>query len=102
MSSAPQAEDGEYTGRDEVAAIHDMLAEKLAPPSYYGRNLDALYDILTDMTEVTEIRIDRPWRARPVDRYVDRVLRTISDAAEENGDIRLVEAAYETSGRNMA
>lgn len=83
-------------------AIHDMLAKELAAPPYYGRNLDALYDILTDTAEMTEIRIERPWRARPVDRYVDRVLRTISDAAEANGNIRLVEAAYETSERNMA
>ena len=27
--------------------VHDLLSEKLAFPEYYGRNLDALYDLLS-------------------------------------------------------
>ena len=29
-------------------AVHDHLAEQLHLPDYYGRNLDALYDLLTE------------------------------------------------------
>ena len=29
--------------------LHDLLAEDLSLPDYYGRNLDALYDCLTQM-----------------------------------------------------
>lgn len=29
-------------------AVHDHLAEQLHLPEYYGRNLDALYDLLTE------------------------------------------------------
>ena len=29
-------------------AAHDHLAEQLELPEYYGRNLDALYDLLTE------------------------------------------------------
>lgn len=29
-------------------AAHDHLAERLSLPDYYGRNLDALYDLLTE------------------------------------------------------
>lgn len=29
--------------------LHDLLAESLCLPDYYGRNLDALYDCLTQM-----------------------------------------------------
>ena len=29
-------------------AIHDFLAKELEFPSYYGKNLDALYDVLTE------------------------------------------------------
>jgi RNAse (barnase) inhibitor barstar len=29
-------------------SLHDRLQESLTPPSWYGRNLDALYDALTD------------------------------------------------------
>lgn len=38
-------------------AIHDQLAETLHFPDYYGRNLDALYDCLTDVQEDAQIRL---------------------------------------------
>ncbi len=31
--------------------LHDALAKELRLPDYYGRNLDALYDILTEQGE---------------------------------------------------
>lgn len=31
--------------------LHDVLASALELPDHYGRNLDALYDCLTDMSE---------------------------------------------------
>ena len=34
-------------------ALHDVLSEAFAFPDYYGRNLDALYDLLTEMSEDT-------------------------------------------------
>ena len=30
--------------------LHDALARELALPAWYGRNLDALYDCLTEQT----------------------------------------------------
>lgn len=41
----------------DIGQIHDILAASLEFPAWYGRNLDALYDCLTDMREETEIRI---------------------------------------------
>ena len=32
-------------------ALHGYLARELALPGYYGKNLDALFDCLTDMDE---------------------------------------------------
>ena len=40
-----------YTPRQ----IHEYIAEKLGFPEYYGKNLDALYDCLTDISEPTAI-----------------------------------------------
>ena len=37
--------------------IHDYLAKELNFPSHYGKNLDALYDCLTDINEETEIEL---------------------------------------------
>ena len=36
--------------------LHDTLAAALDFPDWYGRNLDALYDCLTDLAEEKEIR----------------------------------------------
>ena len=37
--------------------FHRMFAEKLALPGFYGENLDALYDCLTDMPQPTIITL---------------------------------------------
>lgn len=37
--------------------LHDTLAASLPLPNWYGRNLDALYDCLTDLQEETMIQI---------------------------------------------
>ena len=37
--------------------LHDVLASALPLPDWYGRNLDALYDCLSDIREETEIRL---------------------------------------------
>ena len=40
------------------AALHALLFKELTLPAYYGRNLDALYDCLTDpLPEKVEIRL---------------------------------------------
>ena len=36
-------------------AAHDLLAARLGLPEYYGRNLDALYDALTERGEPTRL-----------------------------------------------
>ncbi len=35
--------------------LHQVIAEKLNFPSWYGNNLDALYDCLTDLEEDTHL-----------------------------------------------
>ena len=35
--------------------LHDTLATRLHLPPWYGRNLDALYDCLTDVQEETVV-----------------------------------------------
>lgn len=37
----------------DKAALHCALAQALEFPDYYGNNLDALYDCLTDIREET-------------------------------------------------
>lgn len=35
--------------------LHDALSSALAFPDYYGRNLDALYDCLTEISQDTHL-----------------------------------------------
>ena len=37
--------------------LHAALARELALPDWYGGNLDALYDCLTDLGEETVLRV---------------------------------------------
>ncbi len=41
-----------------MSDIHNIFSEELCFPDYYGRNLDALYDCLSDVTEEVEIIIE--------------------------------------------
>ena len=45
---------GDAVGND-TRAIHRILKETLGFPDYYGENLDALYDCLTDIREDTAV-----------------------------------------------
>ena len=69
---------------DRVSA-HSHLAERLELPTYYGRNLDALYDVLTDIGEETEIILTAPAAvAEQMGKYGEALLATLQEAAEEN------------------
>lgn len=39
-------------GLEDKAQLHEVLAQALEFPDWYGRNLDALYDCLTDLDSV--------------------------------------------------
>lgn len=70
----------------ERLPAHDYLKEALALPDYYGRNLDALYDCLTELDE-TEIRFVNLDAAG--DSYFSRVLSVFQEAREENPRLHL-------------
>ena len=66
-------------------ALHDCLANGLQLPSYYGRNLDALFDLLTERGEETEIVVTE-WEALSLQlgHYAAALMDTLYDAAKEN------------------
>ena len=66
-------------------AAHAHLTERLDLPSYYGRNLDALYDVLTEISADTEIILMDPAAvAEQLGKYGEALLSTMQEAAEEN------------------
>ena len=70
----------------ERLPAHDYLKEALALPDYYGRNLDALYDCLTELgeTEIQFVNLDAAG-----DSYFSRVLDLFQEAREENPRLHL-------------
>ena len=65
--------------------LHALLKAELSFPEWYGNNLDALYDCLTDLHEEASLTLLRPEElSRALDTAYPRLLRLLSDAAEEN------------------
>lgn len=59
---------------DSRQEFHRVLAKELSFPAWYGRNLDALYDMLTATTEDTRLILEN-WDAdAPFSRSFRRVL----------------------------
>ena len=70
----------------DAAKVHDYLMEMLDFPEYYGKNLDALHDCLTDLEDV-EIVITAPEEDGAI---FQRILRVIKAAENENDSIKLI------------
>lgn len=65
-----------------AGSLYDYLQEELAFPAYFGRNLDALHDCLTDIGSPTRLILtgaSAPW-AQPF-------LPVIRDAAKRNRNL---------------
>ena len=69
-----------------MAQIHEILARELNFPQWYGRNLDALHDCLTAISEETRITFlhfpSLPFRSAGL-------LNVLRDSERENGKLEI-------------
>lgn len=72
---------------DSRKKAHTYLAETLGFPEYYGHNLDALHDCLTELTDTTVEFINIPEEQT----YFTKVLRVFRDAARRNDGLTIAE-----------
>ncbi|MDY4921366.1 MAG: barstar family protein [Phascolarctobacterium sp.] len=73
-----------------LPALHQHLHIALALPEYYGSNLDALYDCLTDITEPTELVVPQKVAADEyLGWYGKQFLQVLQDATEQNAALKL-------------
>ena len=70
----------------DATAVHEYLKEQLNFPEYYGKNLDALYDCLTDLEDM-EITITAPEEDGAI---FQRIVRIFKAAANENDCMTLI------------
>lgn len=70
----------------DAALVHDYLKEQLQFPEYYGKNLDALYDCLTDLNDI-EITITPPAEDGAI---YQRIIRVFKAAENGNDSIALI------------
>ena len=72
-------------------ALHAFLQQALCLPAYYGRNLDALYDCLTDLYEPTELRVRHVELLKHrLGYYANSLLIVLRRAAQENEAVSLI------------
>lgn len=69
----------------DAAAVHEYVKEQLQFPDYYGKNLDALHDCLTDLDDI-EITITSPKEDGAI---FQRIARVFKAAANENESLKL-------------
>ena len=69
---------------------HRHLRESLGFPAYYGANLDALYDCLTDMTGGIRLYHAAEMR-RSLLTYGEKILRVLKDAQSDALKVEFVD-----------
>jgi len=80
------------SGREMTSrkAAHDHLARQLSLPDYYGRNLDALYDLLTERGEETLLVVTESAAiTEALGDYGNALLDTLRDAALNNPSLNI-------------
>ena len=69
--------------------LHEYLAKEFDFPDYYGKNLDALHDCLTDYQEEAEIEFYEESLTQSIVAYAEALLRVLIDSAIETGRLRV-------------
>lgn len=75
--------------------VQDYLALQFDFPESYGKNLDALYDMLTELTEDTCVGIFKPEEERTINAYLRKVKRVFVDAEQDNSHLCVIFSCLE-------
>ncbi|MDO4305313.1 MAG: barstar family protein [Eubacteriales bacterium] len=70
---------------DTPEEVHEFLAEELEFPAYYGKNLSALYDVLTELSEDTRIVLNLSGVGEDsMIEMLEHMAEVLTDAADAN------------------
>lgn len=77
--------------RASLEAVHAHLKERFRFPAYYGKNLDALYDLLSTEDRHTLILFfDSRSLVQALGQKGDKLVETLRDVSLENHRLRLI------------
>ncbi len=80
----------------DMDALHTALAEGLGFPAWYGRNLDALYDLLTEPLEPVTLTIyDFDALNEKLGDRAAALRRVLEDAGQENPALTVLLLGHE-------
>ena len=69
---------------DSKADVHAAFAKALSFPEYYGNNLDALHDMLTERSdEIGVIAVNVEMLSEKLGKWWNSLLRLLGDVAKE-------------------
>ena len=72
-------------------AAHVYIGFRLGFPAHYGRNLDALHDMLGEISEPTQLIIRRPAELPPeIAAYFPRLALLLHDVQAENENLEVL------------
>lgn len=70
--------------------VHDIFYKELSFPEFYGRNLDALYDCLTDVSDETVVRLENYEKLEyELGKYAAILVKVLTAASEVNSNLRI-------------
>ena len=74
----------DVTNIQTVRALHVYLAYVLDLPAYYGKNLDALHDVLCERDAAARIVLSGKPASEEMAEYLVRLEAVLEDCAQEN------------------
>ena len=77
-----------YERLTERKKAHRYLAQMLDFPDHYGKNLDALFDCLTELGECT-IMLEGEAALCQTDGYGAKIIRVLEEAAQANPRLKI-------------
>ena len=85
----------DFSSPESKKGVHEYIAQEMGFPEYYGKNLDALYDELTSVTEPVAIGFFMPVpEFDDIDfdlmLYLDKVKEVFKDAETVNPEIAVI------------
>ena len=83
----------DFSQSSSKEGMHRYLAEKFSFPSYYGANLDALHDLLTEIAEPTCVGVFNYDR-----KYLKSVVGVLKDSEIENPNLTVIFSKLEDNG----